>query len=139
NTLSSHETAKRQWSGSRLSLVAAVLLLGSWWLFDEHRLTIISNGRAAAFENFSRLDLSDLRGMRGLAWDVGMVGFFTDATILDADGLVNGRKSAQWSYPDRLKRLTTTPVDFVFADTAQLAQVATKFELHRWTNRGEFD
>ena len=87
----------------RILGVALAVLAVCWWLFDWHRFQIVNAGRAATYETFKRLNLSDLSEKPGLAWDVGMIGYFSGGRILDANGLVNGRESAKQPYAKRLQ------------------------------------
>jgi hypothetical protein len=119
-----------------LSLAVAAMLV--WEAYDWRHLEVISAGRSVTFERFLNGNLSQLRGKRGLAWDVGMIGYFSEATILDADGLVNGREMAKLSSTERLRRLSAIPVDFVFANGIQRAQIPGMMQDKTWRLAGEY-
>jgi hypothetical protein len=101
--------------------------LAAWQVFDFTRLQ-----RSAP--------LKDLAGTFGIARDVGLIGFFSESTILDANGLVNGREIARMPMQDRLRTFVSAhPVEFVFANTGQLRQLEGILDVHHWTSRGSFD
>jgi hypothetical protein len=115
------------------------LLAVCWWLFDWHRFQIVNDGRATTYETFKRLDLGDLSEKSGLAWDVGMIGYFSGGRILDANGLVNGRKLAAKPYAQRLQELARQHVDFVFANRQQQDQISQLLGSGYWILRATFE
>ena len=126
---------------ARWTAAAIILLvLGAWQIFDLQRLQIMSNGRGASFERFERANLADLKGTYGIAWDVGLIGYFTQAKILDVGGLVDGHEIARMSRDERLRLFASSrPVRFVFGNAAQLDQLHGIVDLRNWVNRGTFD
>jgi hypothetical protein len=120
---------------------ACVALVGiAWYAFDFSHLRLISGGRTATFEKFRELDLADLRGRAGIAWDVGMIGYFSNGLILDGNGLVNGRRIAQASVHERLTEFVRDHhVDFVFANADQAQELAGLLSTKEWITRGTFD
>lgn len=121
-----------------VALLGLIAILAAWETFDWRHLEVLSVGRSATFEKFRQGDLSDLRGRRGLAWDVGMIGEFSQSTILDPNGLVNGREMARLHKSERLQRLTATPVDFVFANDEQLGELDGLLDTKSWHLRGQY-
>jgi hypothetical protein len=121
-----------------IALLGLTVLLVAWESYDWHRLDLLNAGRSASFEKFLLRDLGDLRGKRGLAWDVGMIGYFSQSTILDSNGLVNGRDVARLPAAERLRRFTATPVDFVFANDDQLEQLRGLLETRNWHLRARY-
>jgi hypothetical protein len=121
-----------------IGLLGLTVMLVAWESYDWHRLDVLSAGRSTTFEKFLQGDLSYLHGKRGLAWDVGMIGYFSQSTILDSNGLINGREMARLPAAERLRRLTATPVDFVFANDDQLAQLRGLIETRNWHLLGEY-
>jgi hypothetical protein len=105
-----------------------------------HKLEIIAEGRSASFEKFESLNLEDLRGSYGIAWDVGMIGYFSHANILDANGLVDGRDVARLSKAARLHSFVDShPIRFVFADADQLDELKQYLDVGGWSVREAFD
>jgi hypothetical protein len=122
------------------AITCAALAGIAWYGFDFSHLRLISAGRTATFERFRELDLSDLRGRAGIAWDVGMIGYFSDGYILDGNGLVNGRRIAQASMHNRLKEFVRDhQVDFVFANAEQAQELMGLLSTRDWIARGTFD
>jgi hypothetical protein len=124
--------------------IPVVALLGlafvGWQAFDLHKLEIIAEGRSASFEKFESLNLEDLRGSYGIAWDVGMIGYFSHANILDANGLVDGRDVARLSKAARLHSFVDShPIRFVFADADQLDELKQYLDVGGWSVREAFD
>jgi hypothetical protein len=118
---------------------AAVVAI-TWYALDFSRLRAISAGRTATFARFRELDLADLRGRTGIAWDVGMIGYFSDGLILDGNGLVNGRRIARTLVRDRLEEFVRDHrVDFVFANEEQAQELAGLLSTKGWIARGSFD
>lgn len=130
------------WRRLRSPLVAALLgmMFVGWQVFDVYKLRTITEGRSASFEKFERLDVRDLEGSFGIAWDVGMIGYFSHATILDGNGLVNGPDIARMSKTERLRTFVTShPIRFVFADEGQLAALKDFIDVNGWVTRETFD
>lgn len=121
--------------------LASVALAGiAWYAVDLSHLRLISAGRSATFERFRELDLSDLRGRPGIAWDVGMIGYFSDGLILDGNGLVNGRRIARASVHDRLAEFVHDHhVEFIFANGEQAQELSGLLSTKDWISRGSFD
>jgi len=134
--------AVRPRGGLNSSVVAILLGVAfvGWQAFDLYKLRTISAGRAISFQKFENASLSDLRGTYGIAWDVGMIGYFSQARILDGNGLVDGIDVARMTRPDRLRSFVTEhPVRFVFVDAPQLAGLKGFIDVSHWAVRETFD
>jgi hypothetical protein len=126
----------RTWAAA--SGIVAVLV--AWQLADYLRLARMIEGRSASLQRFRSLDLHELTGTEGIAWDVGMIGYFTQATILDGNGLVDGRKVARMSKAERLKDFAGNHhISFVFANDEQLRQLRDVMDVRSWEIRGTFE
>lgn len=118
-------------------LIAA--LLSFWFLVDAALFFQISHGRTQSYEQFVKGDYEYLKGQKGIAWDVGMVGFFTQGYILDPKGLVNGRFVASIPGGERLKLFSRENVVFAFVNEPQ-RNVLNKFiDTSSWRSVGQFD
>jgi len=116
------------------------MLCVCWQALDFQRFSIMIASRAASFAKFRDANLTDLKGTYGIAWDVGLVGFFSGATILDGNGLVNGREFARKPKADRLRWFVSHyPIKFVFGDEAQLQELGALIDLHSRQIRESFD
>jgi len=123
--------------------VAAACLIVVWvcWqAMDFRRFSNMIESRAASFVKIRDANLTDLKGTYGIAWDVGLIGFFSEATILDGNGLVNGREFARLSEADRLRWFVAHhPIKFVFGNEAQLIELREFIDLHSWRTRETLD
>jgi hypothetical protein len=126
---------RRKWP-----IVVIVCILLAWISYDLGKLKLITDGRAAGWETFASMRPGFLKARRGVAWDVGMVGFFTDGYILDPNGLVNGRKAATLSPEGRRSAICKrSDIEFVFANSGQLDQISQCLNLSGWRELGRFD
>jgi hypothetical protein len=123
----------------RLVILVACVLIAGWQFFDFTRLEVINSGRSLTYARFSNSDLSYLNKEIGIAWDVGMIGYFSDGYILDPQGLVNGRKYASMKGADRLSIFPLANVDFVFANQEQIDALKPYLNVNGWTEVGQFD
>ncbi len=130
----------RPWIASPATAVLLALVFVGWQAFDLHKLRTISAGRGVSFEKFESADLAGLRGTFGIAWDVGMIGYFSQATILDGNGLVNGVDVARMTRAERLHLFATRyPVRFAFVNAAQLAILNEYLDVSRWEVRQTYE
>jgi hypothetical protein len=129
-------------SSPRVAVLAGIigLVFIGWQAFDLSRLDTITAGRSASFEKFETTDLHGLYGSYGIAWDVGMIGYFSHATILDANGLVNGREVARMAPAERLRSFVAEhPIRFVFVGDGQLAALHEVLDVSGWRALETFD
>jgi hypothetical protein len=88
---------------------------------------------------FESQRLSVLRLRRGVAADIGYIGYFTKADLCDLAGLVNGRAAGSRSSQERVQACAATDPDFVFVDLSQMASMATVMDFSGWQLCGEYD
>ena len=106
------------------------LLISPWLWHDFNGLKRISEGRSQTFLNLSNQDLGCLNNKNLIAWDVGMIGYFSKSFILDPNGLVNGRELAKLRGDDRLNQLIkNNDIDYAFVN---------EFQLKDWINLGSY-
>lgn len=121
-------------------LLVVISLVVSWNIFDFSRLQIISSGRSRTFHEFADKDIKFLSEKNGVAWDVGMIGFFSDGRILDPNGLVNGRDFADKTSQERLDSICRDDkIDFVFANMEQLRALNKCLDTNKWTTVNSYD
>lgn len=116
--------------------VAAMCL---WFAFDAVLFHKIVKGRSDTYQRFVQGNYDYLAGRRGVAWDIGMVGFFTKGFIFDMHGLANGRYIARLTLEERLQRMAGESVDFVFANSDQLTDFNRYVDTANWETVGRFD
>jgi hypothetical protein len=122
-----------------IAATIAAICIG-WQCLDVSRLIVISAGRSQSFEKFASANLDSLVGKTGVAWDVGMIGFFSNATIMDPNGLVNGRHLAGVRKEERLREIgSLKSVDFVFVNDAQRSEIESYVHTAGWIDRGRYN
>ena len=115
------------------ALFLILILITSWFLFDFSRIVIINNERSITLNKFLNHNISFLNSKNGLAWDVGMIGYFSNGRILDVNGLVNGRSVAKMSKEERVAYFTENyPIDFIFANKDQINSIQKTIENSSW-------
>jgi hypothetical protein len=94
----------------------------------------------AATEQIIRAEhLQQLSGLQGVAYEVGFIGYFTQAPICDMAGLVNGRAAAHLKKWERSARCASLHPDFVFGDWDQVTYFSQFHSLHGWQLCGTYD
>jgi hypothetical protein len=117
---------RRTWVG------LGVVLLVAWMGIDCYKVATLSAGRSDTWRTFSTVNLSPLRGRLGIAWDIGFVGYFTDGQVLDVNGLVNGRETAQLTERRRLELHARHPISFAFVNEKQLIDLSGQVDVSEW-------
>jgi hypothetical protein len=95
--------------------------------------------RDATIRQFEGERLEVLRYSRGIASDIGYIGYFTGANICDLAGLVNGRNAARLSSVQRARACVNTSPDFIFANISQLVPLNSMANLSGWSICGRYD
>jgi hypothetical protein len=120
----------------RIVCSAAVL---AWITFDAALFFSYTAKYAHEFQRMANADLAFLRGVRGIAYDIGMIGYFTGGHILDAAGLVNGRNIAHLNESERLRTYASQDVEFLYVSSEQLDAVQKLIHVRGWTKADCFD
>jgi hypothetical protein len=94
--------------------------------------------RSKAMRTFEGQHLEVLQGERGVASDIGFIGYFSKADLCDLAGLVNGRAAAHLTKLQRLDACARSNPEFLFGNTSQLGPLATKLDLSRWQICGQY-
>jgi len=113
-------TARDGWPvlGSRLKF-AAIGLVALAWAFELPIALRIDRGRSRTLVEMRSSHLDRLHG-EGVAGDVGFIGYFSQATICDAKGLVNGRVAAAMTTEERMHACMASHPTFAFATQKQI-------------------
>jgi hypothetical protein len=88
---------------------------------------------------FESQRLNVLRARRGVAADIGYIGYFTRADLCDLSGLVNGRAAGSRSSQERVTACAATDPDFVFANLSQMLSMAPAMDFSGWQLCGDYD
>jgi hypothetical protein len=113
------------WPRGRQSWIAGGALL-VLWIFEGRAVARVLEGRNQMFLAMRSDALERLRGTTGAGFDIGFIGFFSQAGILDLSGLVNGRTVAKLTPEQRLRRMSAANPDFLFVTGSQ-AESLTPF------------
>ena len=88
---------------------------------------------------FQSQHLDVLKNAQGVAFDIGYVGYYTQAKICDLAGLVNGRISAAKTSRARFVACAATNPDFMFLNAGQLDSMGRLVDLSQWQSCGQYD
>ena len=95
--------------------------------------------RSETMRTFEAQHLEVLRERRGVASDIGYIGYFTGAKICDLAGLVNGRAAARLTSEERVHACAGTKPEFMFLNDSQIRSMAAVMEMTDWKICGEYD
>lgn len=113
----------------RTGLAAGTVVLLIAWSFEAPAVASILRSRAEIFDAMRGQPLGRLEDAQGAASDVGFIAFFTGASILDGNGLVNGRAFAALPREERARRIGAARPDFLFVTREQAAGLAPFLDL----------
>ncbi len=133
--------AASKWTGSRglLVLSAFLVLLAVEAPFEVRAMHRVLTHRSETMRSFEAQHLDVLRERRGIASDIGYIGYFTGARICDLAGLVNGRAAARLSSAERNLACVQADPDFIFGNVSQLAPLTRLADLSGWQVCGRYD
>jgi hypothetical protein len=107
--------------------------------FEVTTMHRVLRARSATIRSFEAQHLEVLSERRGIAFDIGYIGYFSRANICDLAGLVNGRAAAKLTKPQRFVACAASDPDFVFLTAGQLNELARLKDLKSWTGCGQYD
>ena len=108
---------RRLGSGFAYCFLALVLLALP---YESKALYPMLKSRSTLLQHFESDHLERLEGKRGVAVDVGLIGYFSRADICDLAGLVNGREKARATASERITGCVASHPDFLFFDAATI-------------------
>jgi hypothetical protein len=88
--------------------------------------------RATLVRSFESHHLETLEGKRGIAFDIGQIGYFSRADICDLAGLVNGRSNAGLTEDQHLTRCVATNPDFLFLHAEAVYTISHYLPIKDW-------
>lgn len=91
--------------------------------------------------------LEQMKGMHLMAYDIGFIGYFSQADVCDTGGLVGGKEWAKLTSYERADRCIASHLDAIFADSYQIGALRISLqndpeaEKHyaEWTVCGTYD
>lgn len=119
NLLSSPQAPWPSWARSTKTLGSALAALACVWGVELWMLRSAVSSRATSLLALRSGGLDRLAGRRGIAYDVGQIGYFTGADICDVRGLINGRRMALLGGRARLDACWGRGPDFAFMSEVQ--------------------
>jgi hypothetical protein len=88
--------------------------------------------RSTLLQHFESDHFERLEGKRGVAFDVGLIGYFSRANICDLAGLVNGREKARETTPQRVAGCLAGHPDFLFIVPEMVSQIIPSQSFNDW-------
>ncbi|MGD0444805.1 MAG: hypothetical protein ABSA39_12805 [Edaphobacter sp.] len=95
--------------------------------------------RADLARKFENQHLEIFQDKRGIALDIGYIGYFSRADICDLGNLVNGRDKARLDLDTRIKMCIAEKPDFLFLSPGVLDQMRQHSSLEDWKACDTFD
>lgn len=105
---------------------------------EARLLRPVFDSRGGTLNRFRTEHLDLLRNQHGIAPDVGMIGYFTQADICDPFGLVDGRDFARLNYHQRVAACIATKPDFVFASQDIIGELWVPLGFNTWSSCGTY-
>jgi hypothetical protein len=100
--------------------------------FESRMLYPMLRDRANLLKQFEESHFESLQGKRGVAFDIGYLGYFSRADICDVAGLVNGREKARQTTEQRVLGCLKTHPDFIFVDPGGIGYAANYLSINDW-------
>lgn len=123
----------------KLGLRWAAILWLAVFCFEAVLVHKVFEGRSESYRLFCERNWSPIHGQNLLAYDVGMIGYFSQATIEDAHGLVNGRETASLPPGQRERRAAMASYRYAFLNSEQLLRINALVPVKKFTRiSGDF-
>lgn len=123
----------------RTVIYAFLALIAVALPFESAAMHRVLMHRAQTMRTFESQHLDVLRQGRGIASDIGYIGYFSHANICDLAGLVNGRAAARMGSVERAHACASKNADFAFLNVSQLVPLMRMTDLSRWKVCGSYD
>jgi hypothetical protein len=111
--------------------------------FESRMLYPMLRDRSGLLKQFEGDHFEALQGKRGVAVDIGYIGYFSRADLCDLAGLVNGREKARQTIQERLAGCFASHPDFIFVDLGDISYAANhlpiKFLINDWQICSRYD
>jgi hypothetical protein len=120
---------KQPGSGLAYVFLALLLLLLP---YESKALYPMLQSRSTLQRQFESNHFEIFKGKRGIAMDVGYIGYFSKADICDLAGLVNGREKARETISERIAGCVASHPDFLFFDPSRVNDVRPYLSYNDW-------
>jgi hypothetical protein len=107
--------------------------------YESRALYPMLKSRSTLLPQFESEHLERFEGKRGVAVDVGLIGYFSRADICDLAGLVNGREKARETATERITGCVASHPDFLFFDAATINDVRPYLSPSDWQVCSSYD
>jgi hypothetical protein len=115
--------------GLAYAFLALLLLLLP---YESMALHPMLRSRSTLQRQFESSHFEVFKGKRGIAVDVGYIGYFSQADICDLAGLVNGREKARETAGERIAGCVAAHPDFLFVDPATINDLRPYLSYNDW-------
>ncbi len=95
--------------------------------------------REHSLAEFRMQHLERLSSLKLVAFDVGYIGYFTQSSLCDMAGLVNGRTTAALPFQDRVKACAAEHPQYAFVSGFSLWELSKALDLKDWSICSEYD
>jgi hypothetical protein len=134
--LSLNQQQKPQKNWVTYSFIAILLLALP---YEVKAMYPVLTERADMARKFENQHLEIFQGKRGIALDIGYIGYFSRADICDLGNLVNGRDKAHLNLGTRMKMCIAEKPDFLFLSPGVLNELRQYTSLDDWKICDTFD
>ncbi|HEX3967604.1 MAG TPA: hypothetical protein VHW70_06535 [Edaphobacter sp.] len=106
--------------------------------YESKALYPMLKSRSSLERQFESNRFELFQGKRGVAVDVGYIGYFSQADICDLAGLVNGREKARETASQRAAGCAASHPDFLFFDAATINDLRPYLAYNDWRACSQF-
>ena len=138
----SHAVTSIQTHKDPTGTVLIYALISLFFLAQPIEVTLmyrVLTRRAGTLSQFKQQHLETLAGKLGTAFDVGYIGYFSQARICDLAGLVNGREAAHGTNDARAAACAARRPDFLFVNRPQIGLMQEHMSLEGWQICGRYN
>jgi hypothetical protein len=107
--------------------------------YESLRMHAVLSQRARTMKAFEAQHLDLLHDKQGVAFDIGYIGYFSQARMCDLAGLVNGRQAARMSLTAREFACTANQPGFMFFNVGQMQRLNKILPIGDWQVCGQYD
>ncbi|MGD0920769.1 MAG: hypothetical protein ABSA70_03275 [Terriglobia bacterium] len=116
----------------RIAVTASLILLACVWGVEGRVVRRITADASQVYLEMRSDHLDALVGKPGMAFDVGLISYFSRAQVCDLSGLVNGRALAQAAPEERARYCVAQAPTFAFVTPAQAVSLRSLIDFDSW-------
>ncbi len=124
---------------TRVSVYGFIAMLLLALPFEAKAMYPVLRGRADLVKKFESHHLEIFENKRGIALDIGYIGYFSRANICDLGNLVNGRDKAGRTLDTRIEDCVAEKPDFLFLSSGVINQMSNHASLKNWKTCDSYD